>query len=188
MKKLKDMWSGQDLINRIILVSGLLVFLWCLVKGQGLYGLALMVVMVFMMVSRFNSLTKRRSRLYGTMYFYMPDGEIVPRTFEQVRNEYIKGGQSRYAGRRVTMCFPWWRIGSDGHCDTGFGLIVRLNESEELAQKAAAFERDMPIRVTGSIVAVNKGYFVIGKLEELERITQDELYPLRNKSKAALNH
>ena len=46
----------------------------------------------------------------------------------------------------------------------------------------------MPIRVTGSIVAVNKGYFVIGKLEELERITQDELYPLRNKSKAALNH
>ncbi len=176
------MWSGQDLINRIILVSGLLVFLWCLVKGQGLYGAVLLVVMVFMMVSRFNSLRKRRSRLYGTMYFHMPDGEVVPRTFEQVRNEYVKGGQSRYAGRRVTMCFPWWRIGSDGECDTGFGLTIRLSDREELAREAAAIERDMPVRVVGSIVAVNKGYFVVGKLEGLERITQDELFPLRNRS------
>ena len=38
MDRLKDLWSGQDLINRIVLISGLAVFLWCLVKGQGLYG------------------------------------------------------------------------------------------------------------------------------------------------------
>ena len=46
MDRLKDLWSGQDLINRIVLISGLAVFLWCLVKGQGLYGLVLLVVMM----------------------------------------------------------------------------------------------------------------------------------------------
>ena len=102
MDRLKDLWSGQDLINRIVLISGVAVFVWCLIKGQGLYGLVILVVMAFLMISRFNSLTKRRGRLYGTMYFHMPDGELVPRTFEQVKTEYVKGGQSRYADRKVS--------------------------------------------------------------------------------------
>ena len=38
MNRLKDLWSGQDLINRIILISGVAVFIWCLIKGQGMYG------------------------------------------------------------------------------------------------------------------------------------------------------
>ena len=112
MDRLKDLWSGQDLINRIVLISGLAVFLWCLVKGQGLYGLVLLVVMIFLMVSRFNSLTKRRGRLYGTMYFHMPDGELVPRTFEQVKTEYDTGGPRRSAARKVSRgcCgWRWWR-------------------------------------------------------------------------------
>ena len=141
MDRLKDLWSGQDLINRIVLISGLAVFLWCLVKGQGLYGLVLLVVMIFLMVSRFNSLTKRRGRLYGTMYFHMPDGELVPRTFEQVKTEYVKGGQSRYADRKVSVCFPWWRVTSDGQGDTGFGLSIRLKSNAELAAEAAGLKR-----------------------------------------------
>ena len=35
MRKLKEIWLGQDVINRIILVSGILACIWCLVKGQG---------------------------------------------------------------------------------------------------------------------------------------------------------
>ena len=64
MNRLKDLWSGQDLINRIILISGVAVFIWCLIKGQGMYGLVILLVMAFLMISRFNSLTKRRGRLY----------------------------------------------------------------------------------------------------------------------------
>ena len=137
--------------------------------------------MIFLMVSRFNSLTKRRGRLYGTMYFHMPDGELVPRTFEQVKTEYVKGGQSRYADRKVSVCFPWWRVTSDGQGDTGFGLSIRLKSNAELAAEAAGLKRGEFVRVTGSIEAVNKGYFVIGKLEELTRITEEELFPLREK-------
>ena len=133
MDRLKDLWSGQDLINRIILISGLLVAVWCIVMGVGLYGLVVVVIMAFLMISRANHLTRRRGRLYGTLYFTMPDGEIVPRTFEQVKTEYVHGAQSQYAGRKVFLCFPWWRITSDGQCDTGFGLFIRLRSNNELA-------------------------------------------------------
>ena len=51
----------------------------------------------------------------------------------------------------------------------------------ELAAEAAGLKRGEFVRVTGSIEAVNKGYFVIGKLEELTRITEEEMFPLREK-------
>ena len=31
MRKLKEVWLGQDVINRVILVSGILACVWCLV-------------------------------------------------------------------------------------------------------------------------------------------------------------
>ncbi len=179
MDRLKDLWSGQDLINRIVLISGLAVFIWTLIMGKGLYGVAILVVMAFLMVSRSNHLTRRRGRLYGTLYFVMPDGEIVPRTFEQVKTEYVHGAQSQYAGRRMFLCFPWWRITSDGQADTGFGLSIRLRSNKDLAAEAAGLKRGEFVRVSGCIEQVNKGYFVIGGLEELTRITEEELYPLR---------
>lgn len=46
MRKLKEVWLGQDVINRVILVSGILACVWCLVKGRGLYGVALLVLML----------------------------------------------------------------------------------------------------------------------------------------------
>ena len=181
MDRLKDLWSGQDLINRIVLISGLAVFLWCLVKGQGLYGLVLLVVMIFLMVSRFNSLTKRRGRLYGTMYFPMPDGELVPRSFEQVKNEYVHGAQSNYADRKVELRFPWWYLNSAGDIDTGFGLTVRIGDRQELADEARLMRRGDNVRVVGTLVAESRQYFYIGKLEELQRISEKELYPLKEK-------
>ena len=58
---------------------------------------------------------------------------------------------------------------------------VQPDPSVELAAEAAGLKRGEFVRVTGSIEAVNKGYFVIGKLEELTRITEDEMFPLRDK-------
>ena len=88
MRKLKEVWLGQDVINRVILVSGILACVWCLVKGRGLYGVALLVLMGMLMVSRKSNREKRLSRLYGGLHFHMPDGEIVPISFDQVRSEY----------------------------------------------------------------------------------------------------
>lgn len=72
------------------------------VKGRGLYGAALVVLMGMLMVSRKNNREKRLSRLYGGFHFHMPDGEIVPVSFDQVKSEYVHGQQSKYAGRKVT--------------------------------------------------------------------------------------
>ena len=78
MRKLKEIWLGLDIINRIILISGILACIWFVVKGRGLYGAALVVLMGMLMVSRKNNREKRLSRLYGGFHFHMPDGEIVP--------------------------------------------------------------------------------------------------------------
>ena len=65
MRKLKEIWLGLDIINRIILISGILACIWFVVKGHGLYGAALVVLMGMLMVSRKNNREKRLSRLYG---------------------------------------------------------------------------------------------------------------------------
>ena len=169
MDRLKDLWSGQDLINRIVLISGLAVFLWCLVKGQGLYGLVLLVVMIFLMVSRFNSLTKRRGRLYGTMYFHMPDGEIYPMTYEQMKSEYVHGQQSKYAGRRVSVKFMYSGLDENGDIDTGFGLRIRADE-----KYLQDWKKGQILVATGRIAAKSRDYFMIGEVEEIRLSTQKE--------------
>lgn len=37
------------------------------------------------------------------------------------------------------------------------------------------------VRVVGTLVAESRQYFYIGKLEELQRISEKELYPLKEK-------
>ncbi len=135
MRKLKEIWLGQDVINRIILVSGILACIWCLVKGQGLYGVALVVLMGMLMVSRKSNREKRLGRLYGGLYFHMPDGELVPLSFDHVKAEYTHGQQGKYAGRTVTLRFPWWHLNLDGHGDTGFGLLIHFDGNEEATAK-----------------------------------------------------
>ena len=159
-----------------------------MVKGQGLYGLVILLVMTFLMVSRFQQPDQApRTAVRHDVFPYARWGELVPRTFEQVKTEYVKGGQGRYADRKVSVCFPWWRVTSDGQGDTGFGLSILLKSNAELAAEAAGLKRGEFVRVTGSIEAVNKGYFVIGKLEELTRITEEELFPCGRNFKSDQN-
>ena len=80
MNRLKDIWGGQDDMNRVLLLIAVAVFAWSLIEGHGMYGALLAVVVLFLMVSRHGQRIKRFSRLYGTLYFPMPDGELVPRT------------------------------------------------------------------------------------------------------------
>ena len=87
MNRLKDLWGGQDAINRVAFIAAIAAFAWCIVQGHGMYGVVFAVVILFLIISRQNQREKRFSRLYGTMYFPMPDGELVPRSFEQVKNE-----------------------------------------------------------------------------------------------------
>ena len=136
MNRLKDLWGGQDAINRVAFIAAIAAFAWCIVQGHGLYGVVFAVVILFLIISRQNQREKRFSRLYGTMYFPMPDGELVPRSFEQVKNEYVHGAQSNYADRKVELRFPWWYLNSAGDIDTGFGLTVRIGDKQELADEA----------------------------------------------------
>ena len=181
MNKLKDLWLGMDMVNRVLLIAALAASVWSLIMGEGLYGVLLMVVVGFLMITRSRNSVMRRSRLFGTMYFPMPDGELVPRSFEQVKNEYVHGAQSNYADRKVELRFPWWYLNSAGDIDTGFGLTVRIGDKQELADEARLMRRGDNVRVVGTLVAESRQYFYIGKLEELQRISEKELYPLKEK-------
>ena len=180
MNRLKDIWGGQDDMNRVLFLIAVAVFVWSLIEGHGMYGALMAGVVLFLMVSRHGQRLKRFSRLYGTLYFPMPDGELVPRAFEQVKNEYVHGEQSKYADRPVELRFPWWYLNTDGDIDTGFGLTIRVKDNAELAAEAKAMRRGDFVRVVGTLVAERRDFFYIGKLEELQRISEKELFPLKN--------
>lgn len=169
MRKLKEIWLGLDIINRIILISGILACIWFVVKGRGLYGAALVVLMGMLMVSRKNNREKRLSRLYGGFHFHMPDGEIVPMSFEQVSTEYVKGQQGKYADRLVSLWFPYWRINEDGMLDTGFGLEVDLTGFDDPNGLLPLLKKGDFIYVTGRVQAERRDYFRIDRVEELRR-------------------
>ena len=114
MNRLKDLWGGQDAINRVAFIAAIAAFAWCIVQGHGLYGVVFAVVILFLIISRQNQREKRFSRLYGTMYFPMPDGELVPRSFEQVKNEYV-------TAPRATMPTARWSCASRGGISTAPG-------------------------------------------------------------------
>lgn len=179
MRKLKEVWLGQDTVNRVILIAGLLACIWSLIKGCGLYGVAILVLMGMLMVSRSSNRQKRLGRLYGGLHFHMPDGEIVPLSFDQVKSEYTHGQQRKYAGRKVTLRFPWWHLDLDGHGDTGFGLLIHFDGNEEAMAEAKALRAGDFVSVTGEIVAAGKNYFYIGNVTELRRVSEKEAFPSR---------
>ena len=179
MRKLKEVWLGQDTVNRVILIAGLLACIWSLIKGRGLYGVAILVLMGMLMVSRSNNRQKRLGRLYGGLHVHMPDGEIVPLSFDQVKSEYTHGQQRKYAGRKVTLRFPWWHLDLDGHGDTGFGLLIYFDGNEEAMAEAKALRAGDFVSVTGEIVAAGKNYFYIGNVTELRRVSEKEAFPSR---------
>lgn len=177
MEQIKQLWKKQDGVNRVILVTGVVAAIACLVMGRWQYSIAFIVFMGMFMVAHAGQRTKRLSRLYGGLYFHMPDGELYPMTFEQVRTEYVKGGQGRYDGRKVSIWYPYWR--RDGEVlDTGFGLDIDLTGFEDPDGILPTLKAGQFILVTGELQARRRDYFCIGAVEEIRRqATRPEVQP-----------
>lgn len=173
--QLKNMWLRQDGVNRIILVSGVALALVCLFMGKGLYGVVIVLVMGAFMVARTGGRVKRLSRLYGSLFYHAPDGEIVPMTFEQVKAEYVKGDGMKYMGRKVTIRYPYWRRNTQGQLETGFGLCVDLEGYEDAEGLLPTLKSGQYISVTGELVPQGRDYFYLGKVQEMRRISEKEL-------------
>ena len=169
MQQIKRAWNNQDAANKVILISGVALAIFCLVMGKGLYGLVFIVLMFAFMTAHSGQRTKRLRRLYGGMYFHMPDGEVVPMSFEQVTTEYVKGQQGKYADRRVSLWFPYWRINEDDLLDTGFGLEIDLTGYDDPDGLLPRLKKGDFIYVTGCICARRKDYFCVDRVEEIRR-------------------
>ena len=46
MQQIKRVWNNQDLANKVILVTGIIMAIVCLVMGQGMYGVVFIVLML----------------------------------------------------------------------------------------------------------------------------------------------
>lgn len=169
MDKLKSIWRQQDILNRILLIAAVGLCIWAIARKQGGIGLTLLVVMCVLVVTRSSNQVKRLSRLYGAVFFHMPDGEIYPMSFEQVKAEYTHGQQSKYNGRRVTVRFPYYGLDENGEIDTGFGLRVHA-EQEHLKP----WKRGQLLAATGVIAAAGSRYFRIDKVEQIRLTTEKE--------------
>ena len=73
MQQIKRAWNNQDLANKVILVTGVIMATVCLVMGQGLYGVVFVGLMLAFLAAHSTQRAKRLRRLYGGMYFHMPD-------------------------------------------------------------------------------------------------------------------
>ena len=176
MEKLKSFWRQQDWTNRIIILTGIVLAIWCLCKGEGLYGAVVVVIMAVFCVAHYGSRQKRLSFLYGSLYFHAPDGEIVPMTFEQVKTEYIKKQGGKYMGRRLTVRFPYWHTNEAGRLDSGFGLTVDVSDFEDSEGLLKTLKSGEFISATGVLVPEGPNYFYVGQLEELRRISEKEVH------------
>ena len=168
MKKILSTLKRQDLMNQILLAAGFILCIVSIFMKQAKMGLVLVIVVCMLAVARSGNNRKRLSRLYGALFFHMPDGEIYPMTFEQVRAEYTHGQQSKYNGRKVTVCFPYCGLDENGEIDTGFGLVIHAEE--KLLQK---WKKGQLLAATGVINAVSRQYFNIDEVEEI-RLTTDK--------------
>ena len=81
MQRIRELWSRLDTINRIILFSGVAVAIGFLAMKQGKSAVAVVVLMGVFMLNHASQRRKACHRMYGNLYFHMPDGEIVPRMF-----------------------------------------------------------------------------------------------------------
>lgn len=167
MQQIKRAWKNQDLANKVILVTGIAMAIVCLVMGKGLYGVVFVGLMFAFLAAHSTQRSKRLRRLYGGMYFHMPDGEVVPMSFEQVAAEYVKGQQSKYADRPVSLWFPYWRINEDGMLDTAFGLEIDLTGFADPDGLLPRLKKGDFIYVTGRVQAKRRDYFCIDRVEEI---------------------
>ena len=178
MQRIREVWSKLDTINRIILFSALAVAIGFLSMKQGKSAIAVIVLMGVFMVNHAGQRRKACHRMYGNLYFHMPDGEIVPRMFELVKSEYQQGGVNRYNGREVTVRFRYWRQDSAGALDTGYGLMVETGDCEMAKELLPTLKNGQFVSATGRISAKSRQYFTIGELSDLRRIREDEVMAL----------
>ena len=169
MQQLKRFWNNQDLTNQVILITGVAMAVACLVMGRGLYSVVFIALMFAFMVAHSGQRTKRLRRLYGGMYFHMPDGEVVPMVLERVAAEYVKGQQRKYADRSVSLWFPYWRINENGMLDTAFGLEIDLTGYDDADGLLPRLKKGDFIYVTGRVQAKRRDYFCIDRVEEIRR-------------------
>lgn len=169
MKKILSVWNRQDLMNQILLAAGFLLCIVSIVMKQAGMGLVFLALMCVLAVARNTSRRKRLSRVYGSLFFHMPDGEIYPMTFETVKAEYVHGQQSKYAGRKITVRFPYCGLDENGDIDTGFGLMIHAKS--DLVQH---WKKNQLLAATGVISAQSRQYFVIDEVEEIRLTTQKE--------------
>ena len=175
MEKIKIFWLRQDWTNRIIILTGIVLAIVCLIMGEGLYGAVIVALMAVFCIAHQGSRVKRLTFLYGSLYFHAPDGEIVPMTFEQVKAEYLKGIGMKYMDRRLTVRFPYWRTDEDGRLDSGFGLCVDVSDFEDKEGLLTTLKSGQFISVTGALVPAGRDYFYVGKVEEIRRISEKEI-------------
>ena len=177
MKKIISVLKRQDLMNLLLLVAGFALCIVSIFMKQAQVGLIFLAIICALVISRSNNRRKRMSRMFGALYFHMPDGEIYPMTYEQMKSEYVHGQQSKYAGRKVTLRFPWWHLDLDGHGDTGFGLLIHFDGNDEAMAEAKTLRSGEFVSVTGEIVPAGKAYFYIGNVTELRRSSEKEGFP-----------
>lgn len=178
MQRIRELWSRLDTINRIILFSGVAVAIGFLAMKQGKSAVAVVVLMGVFMLNHASQRRKACHRMYGNLYFHMPDGEIVPRMFELVKSEYQHGGVNRYHGREVTVRFRYWRRDAEDALDTGYGLMIETVGCEAAKELLASLKVGQFVSVTGHITAKSSQYFTIGELSDIRRIREDEVMAL----------
>lgn len=96
MKKILSTLKRQDLMNQILLAAGFILCIVSIFMKQAKMGLVLVIVVCMLAVVRSGNNRKRLSRLYGALFFHMPDrgdlphdlrtgaGGVYPRAAEQV--------------------------------------------------------------------------------------------------------
>ena len=168
MKRIVSIWKRQDMMNQILLVAGFILCIVSIFMKQASLGLIFLLIICALVVARSGNRRKCLGRLYGALFFHMPDGEIYPMTFEQVKAEYVHGQRSKYAGRKVIVRFPYCGLDENGDIDTGFGLMIHARP-EQLQN----WKKGQLLAATGIINANHRQYFFIDAVEEI-RLTTDK--------------
>ena len=176
MERLMKKWRSMYLMDQIVLLAGIIVAIMCLIKGEVLYAVVFLFVVMLMLMSLNASRVKRLGRKYGSLYFHMEDGQLLPYTFEQVKAEYMHGQGGKYHGHKVTVCFPYDKMDEDDNFKTGFGLTIYKDGWQDKDDLLATLKHGDLISVTGEFVAVNPKYFCVGKLTEVQRATEEMKY------------
>ena len=167
MERLKWVWKKQDIFNKVIFISGVVLALYGITQKGGIYSILIMGLMVIICAVRAMNTAKNRSRAYGGLFFHMPDGEVYPVDFEKARQEYIHGQGNRYMNRPVTVTLPYGVVNPQGRMDSLFGLEVDFADFTDPEGILPRLKRDTMVTITGKLIPQGKQFFYLGEVEEV---------------------